>query len=210
MEEKYLFRLALVFLVLFHITSQLQAQWKTMNQGIGSSLDFVSDNVGWCLDAEGRLYKTTDGGNTWERIVTDQERVFTDIDFVSENIGWSIFEKTILKTINGGKSWIEQIKTTFDFEYISVVNKNVAFAASRVVANNGKQILKTTNGGSRWFDVSPNLEKLQIHSISFLDENTGIVGCGFPNHTNLILKTLNGGSTWGKIVVPNIKNKQIT
>jgi photosystem II stability/assembly factor-like uncharacterized protein len=70
------------------------------------SIKMISDLIGYACADIGRIYKTTDGGDHWERLVSGTQEALFDVDFVDELNGMICgFNGTILKTNDGGQSW---------------------------------------------------------------------------------------------------------
>jgi photosystem II stability/assembly factor-like uncharacterized protein len=65
---------------------------------------------GWATDGT-VLYTTSDGGNHWLKLSPGAIfKNITQLDFVSDNAGWAISStaansSSLLKTVNGGRSW---------------------------------------------------------------------------------------------------------
>jgi photosystem II stability/assembly factor-like uncharacterized protein len=109
-------------------------------------------------------------------------------------IGWAAGEQgTILKSTNGGTTWIAQNSGVTDsFSSIDfAANRNTGWVVGSCGQNCGR-ILNTTDGGTNWkvqfTAVAP------LSDVFFLDENTGwAVGGGVAG---IILNTTDGGGTW--------------
>lgn len=132
-------------------------------------LDFVSSQVGFTLGKfDGKIIKTTDGGNTWNYGMTAPDSLpLLDFDFVNENIGYAIAnvyqtatpEGRIYKTADGGQSWILQYRDTTQ-QFVSI---HMGTANSGYVLGDSL-LLATTNGGvgleepteNVGFDIYPN------------------------------------------------------
>src|SRR5215472_13448131 len=131
------------------------------------------------------------------------------VAFVASTVGTVVGDHgTILRTPDGGSSWIRQDSGSdlplsgvsfVDGEHGTAVGSNltntsgvlraIAFASqSTAVAVGANGALRTTDGGATWQTVS--FERLC--GVSFLNENIGGV-VGFPN---LILRTEDSGGTW--------------
>ncbi len=97
---------------------------------------------------------------------------------------------TILKTTDGGTSWMSQYSnTSLDLSKIFCLNASLCFAAG-----NSGTILKTTNGGNSW-TVNSTEKSTYFYDISFTDKSTGYAaGLG-----GTILKTTDGGSKWNRL-----------
>jgi hypothetical protein len=91
---------------------------------------------------------------------------------------------TILRTTNGGASWVEQTSGTTNWLYsVSFTDANTGTA----VGSYGT-ILRTTNGGSTWVRQTSGTTN-HLYGVFFTDANTGTaVGAG-----GTILRTTTGG-----------------
>jgi photosystem II stability/assembly factor-like uncharacterized protein len=57
-------------------------------------------------DTLGKIYRTTDGGGTWNEVANSQ--AMRSIHFVSPTVGYAVGQNRILKTENGGAIWVPQ------------------------------------------------------------------------------------------------------
>src|SRR5207247_253669 len=86
------------------------------------SIRFTSRKKGWVVGSVSRnlksgeavivdslIYKTADGGDTWERQRPPTRQELIHLDFVNEKHGWIVGSSgTILKTGDGGDTWVLQ------------------------------------------------------------------------------------------------------
>jgi len=199
----------ILFITVVNVNAQGYGKWKILNEGLDrrvNTIDFVNENVGW-IAGNRTLFKTEDGGDFWNPIPIDENWEFQEIDFVDESLGWAavwdfVIEKLIiLKTIDGGKTWLIQKKFTNTW-----IDKLFAIDDSTVYAVVGEKIvLRTTDGGNNWNNVSPNLTNIHIYSAWFVDTETwGITG-SYQDSTDqgLFLSTVDGGKTWDEKIVPD-------
>ncbi len=54
------------------------------------------------------LFRTIDGGETWQPIKTLPDGVLS-LSFIDLNQGWAIYGSFLLKTTDGGKSWEQML-----------------------------------------------------------------------------------------------------
>lgn len=168
----------------------------------------IRDNVG------GIIYKTQDGGITWQEVHpwSIEEAFFTyAIQFLDLNTGYvtsmgivfNIFPVgCILKTTDGGNTW-----TTVYGGNISFLNRlweDIFF----VDYNNGwavgykSDIIHTTDGGNNWSSQNAPDTSYALKSVYFLNVNEGwTVGGEYDTLTGegkdgVILHTINSGNTW--------------
>lgn len=98
---------------------------------------------------------------------------------------------TIIKTTDGGKSWITNISNTFqDLSEIFFINKYEGFT----VGSSGI-LLKTNDGGKSWSAVASGTNSY-LHDITITERSTGF--CAGLNGT--ILKSTDKGNSWKKLI----------
>jgi photosystem II stability/assembly factor-like uncharacterized protein len=116
-----------------------------------NDLKFTSEDIGYGSGGarfdnfnEGQIAKTTDGGETWNRILTTIN--INSISFISDSIGfYSNDSKEIFKTTDGGVSWNKISTLQYYPTDILFQNSDVGYVATY----EGK-ILITKNGGNTW------------------------------------------------------------
>ena len=112
---------------------------------------FTSLNTGY-ISSGGFVFKTLDGGMSWQNVYTDISAFFMSNYFLTDSIGFLLaVSGEILKTTDGGFVWLPQntngnndAKRSMQF-----VNSNIGYA----VGGNGLSpgfVLKTIDGGSNW------------------------------------------------------------
>jgi len=181
------------FYAFFIFQSFALSQWVQLNSTTSKSLysiKFISQDTGFVAGAEGTFLKTTDGGDSWNQIISGTTIKFDDIFFVSERIGFIIGgyggngTGTILKTTNSGSDWFE---LNFDSSYspntIFCVDSNVIFVGGYTF------IARSLNGGLNW--EFKDFGNANFSSIYFINNNIG-----FATTSTWIRKTINGGESW--------------
>ena len=163
------------------------------------SIYFINENTGWVsgrYDYISIVYKTTDGGKSWNIQMFDLTAFYSaGLRFFNENTGWLINCGNtdgwrIMKTTNGGVQW----SNTYIGHYVSslyFLNEQIAWASGCNTTATQGAILKTTNGGVNWTDTFIP-ETVQLQSVFFVNELTGwAVGID-----GAVLKSTNGGNGW--------------
>ncbi len=164
----------------------------------------------WVGAAEGGLWKTTNGGNSWtvnsvSMVNTGVEEVVIDpsnpnIMFLITGGTWGGVTRSlgVLKSTDGGNTWnttglIYPGSTSIYFRRIAMhpTNHNILFVA----ASNG--IWKTTDGGTTW---TQQYSSKEFHDVKFNPANPSIVYA--TTHINVngfsaeIYRSTNTGNSW--------------
>lgn len=83
------------------------ATWSVVDVMSGESghdgtLCFVSDTAGFMRVLSGKLFRTTDGGKTWNGVVASAGKRIT---FAAGRVGWSFAYRKLAYTTDGGEHW---------------------------------------------------------------------------------------------------------
>ncbi|MBW2938707.1 T9SS type A sorting domain-containing protein [Aureisphaera sp. CAU 1614] len=168
--------------------------WETMNFPSNTpvhSIFFSSNLVGHAACSDGRILKTTDGGNNWflsEQGTTTYD--FTNLYFYSESIGYALRQYGgIYKTLDGGSSWFLFLETFEEIYSLHFIDENIGYFSGE-----DGLIIKTIDGGNTWEDISfvYLISYSNMTGIYFVDENNGFV----TGERGRIAKTNNAGNSW--------------
>lgn len=197
---KLFFSKSLIYftIVLCFETPSFGQEWEWLNplpQGDKIlQIHFTNESTGWLVPQSPNLFKTIDGGFTWDHIKINM--TFKKISFLNDNLAWGIgnsyFANSkygIYRTIDGGLTWDELIPDTTSFySDIQFVNESQGW----VIGLGG--LWHTNDGGSTWIEQA----KGQLHHgsaeyhLSFQDADYGWAGGWF----GWSIKTADGGKTW--------------
>lgn len=168
---------------------------------------FVNEKIGYIIGARGTILKTEDGGKTWNRKIARSDAAgqnpnprrggiranLMGIQMISEKVGFIAgSENTILKTTDGGETWIGSSErarvgeTRNNLEDIKFVSATTGW----IVGSYGT-LLHTNDAGETWEKRNTGFDN-NLFSIHFFDEKNGWI-CG---QEGLILHTNDGGTTW--------------
>ncbi|MBL8006913.1 MAG: T9SS type A sorting domain-containing protein, partial [Ignavibacteria bacterium] len=169
---------------------------------------FSDKNTGWAVGGGignmGLLYKTADGGVSWNTIYQNSGYL-RSVYFADNNTGWTTGSRfdynwgtiyaRILKTKNGGVTWTDQLGS-MDLPYVDL--NSVYFIDNNTgwVSGSGGYILRTTNGGTDWGYLHSGTSS-NLYSIRFLNKKNGWV-LGSDYYNTFVLVTTNGGQSWTK------------
>jgi photosystem II stability/assembly factor-like uncharacterized protein len=140
-----------------------------------TDLHFVDDTIGFVTTGSGSLIKIQTQNPAWEMFKVYSVKPNTKLSrcfFVSGQTGWVVGEKgTIMKTTNGGESWIQQsVFPEVDWKGLYFLNERVGY----LVGSKG-HLIATKDGGSTWTRLRTNTRNT-LNDITFIDGTGYIVG----------------------------------
>lgn len=118
--------------------------------------------------------------------------------FVDGQTGWAVGKSgAFIKTVDGGVNWAVQSSGTDAYlASVAFVDARRGWAVGGWGVAPGREargvILHTEDGGNTWVSQNANLTGTFLHSVDFVDANTGWA-VGWPG---VVLKTTDGGGTW--------------
>lgn len=185
-------------------TTDAGITWQTITrdslgqfQFVFSQIDFVNKDTGMVIGAYGDMFRTFDGGVSWQEIylATNQQFSHSDLCLVNDSVGFittnsnitTNYKSRIYKTTDMGTTWqiVKEWDSLNSFLKIHFVNAQIGY----VGGTNGK-IFKTTDGGTTWIDytVPPGNT---INALWFTSPTTG-----YSNAIGTVSITTNGGNSW--------------
>jgi len=136
-----------------------------------------------------KMFASRDAGFPWEeKSSTIVEGPINQIDFSDSLYGWCAGANGILlKTADGGNSWLKEDLFSINFTSISVPSMNDIF-----IAGDEGELVKSTNGGQSWqlFQISSGSYK---HKIKFFSK---YYGYSIEPYELRFQKTTDGGNNW--------------
>lgn len=157
-----------------------------------TSIHFLNSQVGFICNNYssygGGIYKTIDGGTTWENLSAER---YSDFWFINEMTGFGINSDYLYSTIDGGITWEQILEARGALYEINFANDSVGY----ISGDNGL-VLKTTNSGTDWQELNTNWNNNT--GICFYNQNTGFVTGDYGS----IHFTNNGGLSWETQTIP--------
>jgi photosystem II stability/assembly factor-like uncharacterized protein len=186
---------------------------------------FADALTGFYGTGQGKLYRTQDGGQSWQLIWSKPGTFIRSLGFIDTRHGFlgnlgaglaSITDATPLyETKDGGLTWeaanigsaaipgvcsIDILKSRAIHEG-EISERYYIHAAGR--ANGPAKLLRSENGGATWTTIDLSDRAGMILDVKFIDPNTGFVFAGtngdLMQSNALILKTTDGGRTWRQV-----------
>ena len=143
---------------------------------------FLDEQRGFLIHNYSGFLSTSDGGETWQTVPHDKFFDVMDITFVNKNVGYvtgaMLGPFLYLKTIDGGKTWIERIFPRWTLTTYPTIRFKDEY--SGFVFNELGEVLITGDGGQNWFILDtlkfnePNLHGsygFTVNSFRFIDNN---------------------------------------
>jgi photosystem II stability/assembly factor-like uncharacterized protein len=188
--------------------------------------DPTNANILYVATAGGGVWKTTDGGVSWQPLTDGQATLFMGVLAVApsnpsviyagtgeaDNSGDSFYGRGVLKSTDGGTTWTLLGNAQFDRHTISQLlisptDPNVVYLAVAGGGANGSSgntgVWTTTDGGGSWTNLTTSISTTQSYTDVLLDPSdpTGnslyaAVGSIGGSTLNGVYRTTDGGSSW--------------
>jgi len=171
-----------------------------------TSVVFTSTQVGYVATSSSpgdfsnnRIYRTTNGGLTWQQVVNDKIYLGGfDIAFVSESQGFASLFGKIFKTDDSGLSWILATENKVgEREYpIGSITKAGTGVCAIFYYTDGNNFTTSTirrsEDGVSWNDVA-----IGVSTFPLAFSPSGNLGLG-PGYPTEIIKSTDQGKTWNE------------
>lgn len=143
-----------------------------------NDIDFPTSTTGYAVGSNGRILKSNDMGQSWSALASGTTRELSAVHFMSSTTGIIVGDGLILKTVNGGGTWVMTNYPGNSLTDIHFINANVG------VVNGSGGLLKTTDGGDSWTPISGSVGDGPVYMASV--DTLFLGGSG-------IFKSVNGG-----------------
>ncbi len=171
----------------------------TTNSFYPVDMYFINSQYGWCLDDQGKIFKTSDGGQYWidKSLPNLVFPSFQKILFVNQNDGYvfgncnnNLAAFRIAHTTNGGSNWSFYSGPAIGEVFIA----DILDDSSTIAANNYGLLLRSTDYCNSW-TFKMNSPVRRFYSIDFLNQQYGMIGTDSGN----VFLTSDGGINWNQI-----------
>jgi len=166
---------------------------------------FVSPTHGWVVGYNGRIYATTDGGDSWFQQSSGTSRVLHRVHFIDTDRGWAVGGWSdgntylVLHTTNGGAIWQTQ---SFGSNAYSVADVYFTDSLHGWICGRDNtlapHIHHTTNGGISWTRQTVPAGADAVDAIDFptLTHGWATTSGIYSSPAGAILHTTDSGVNW--------------
>lgn len=169
--------------------------WELKSVGFNGarSIQFVNKQTGWLVGGDGRLYKSTDLGQSWTNVALASGVSLTAAYFQTELLGWSqrYSGAQFAYTRDGGKTWTEMSLPN------GVVTMRMGDQAWVAIGASGA-VHVSTDSGATW-NAAYTGTAAALNSLAFSDAKTvWVVGS-----EGTLLKSEDAGGKWTLVRLPS-------
>jgi photosystem II stability/assembly factor-like uncharacterized protein len=149
-------------------------------------------------EAENGLYKSTNGGSEFTRILTAPVENFVIHPVSGKILVYNSGLAAIIKMSSNGTDWtsLNNIPSMIEKITFDPVNDNIIYATT----NNG--LYKTINNGTSWQQIAFNNQSLKICVINPNNPNEIWVGSPFGEDNEFLYRSIDGGANWSLVNLP--------
>ncbi len=123
----------------------------------------------------GVIYRTVDGGSSWDRIYTSDAGRLNIVDRGRGKTIWVAGEGMILKSGDGGLNWEPcLVDAARSLGQPCIVNDDVIWITDKTISGSKQFITRTSDGGGTWSDqnIDMDKERLSYGGVAVLDDGT--------------------------------------
>ncbi len=178
------------------VSSDSGRTWKEKNVNRNlqiTGVAFFTDSDLWVVGYQGKVFHSSDFGNTWLRKpVPSGQTSLSDVFAFDEMNAWICGDSgVVLRSVDGGSNWTRaDIAGYPQLKKIWFVSATYGFAAG----NNGK-LYRSVNGGLTWNQISVGITgQNNLTSMFFLTPALGWIA----SDQGVVFRTTNSGVSWTK------------
>ena len=158
---------------------------------------FVDPMVGWTVSSGGKIFKTTNAGDSWTHIY-QTGNYLRSIEFINESIGFvGSLDGVFLRTPDGGQTWShiedsvpETIEGICGLSHVG----NIVFGVG--IWSGPAFFIKSEDQGLTWTYTDMSAYADGLVDCHFVNEDIGFVSGITEDTYGVVLKTTDGGISW--------------
>jgi len=153
-------------------------------------ISFADENNGVLCNSYGEIYKTTDGGVTWNKLTlgVTVQNLYTIKYFSNNTILAAGYNNYVVRSTDGGATWTSQQLSGSSYALWSMSFKD---NSNGVIVGYGGMLFKTTDGGATWTSINPGHTYYQ-YGVNYQSNGT-VTSVG---SSGSIFKSGDDGATW--------------
>jgi photosystem II stability/assembly factor-like uncharacterized protein len=173
--------------------------------GKQDDISFSSSTRGWYVNGSGRIYRTTNAGETWTEQIHKPGTFFRAIGAVNDslifagNIGTDYFPGITGPSVKGICA-IDVLHSQF-VNAGTLSRRTVIHAGGRV--GGPAYLLRSLDGGESWTSLDLSAHTAMILDVKFFSESEGLImgatSTDVATSRALIIRTTDGGRSWQRV-----------
>lgn len=196
-------------------------------RGKQDDIYFVNDRVGWYANGAGKIYKTIDGGDTWQKQLDQPGTYFRCLAFLDEshgfagNIGPGYFpnvsdSQPLYETQDGGTTW-RPVSTIVGQPVVGLcslqvlreefINAGKLDRRTRLIGvgrvGGPVAMIVSDDSGATWQQLTLPKQAAMAFDVHFFNRREGFIAAAsdvdVANSHALILQTQDAGATWKEV-----------
>lgn len=152
------------------------------------AIDFPSLDTGYIAGGEKTVFKSVDGGITWDTILHEATGgLFYDIHFFNNNHGITCDSEGAFRiTYDGGENWVS-VPSPFSnpINDIEFITDSIGYASTT-----SGEVCKTSDQGENWVSLFPG--GISTNAVCFANEQEGLI----VSDLGYYYYTIDSGHTW--------------
>jgi hypothetical protein len=162
---------------------------------VSGPIQFIDDQRGWMVGAEGQIMATSDGGHTWNVQLSGPSNIKA-VDMLGDGLhGWAVGEGGLIETSDGGAHWVTLSNQSLSA--VQFLTPETGWGVEVPSDNPAARLMKTEDGGRTWTDQGFSAD-------SVCAANRDVVwaaGLGGDGGTSFY-RSADGGATWTESPMP--------
>ena len=170
---------------------------------------FIDPQTGWVVNPAGEVWKTQDGGATWDLASVHPSEYIRSVAFLSEEVGFfgTLYGgQALYRTTDGGQTFEDvtgsiQGPAPAGICGLFAVDEQVVYGVGSY--DGDATLIKTVDGGQTWTSRAMDDVMVSIVDVYFWDEARGVVVGGSNGLQDdgraAVALTEDGGETWTRV-----------